>query len=130
MRAVLPWTCGGLLQTPPFRHTIRPYPLRLSSASPAFRVLPGPRIVSAARPLLTIITCPYVHKIAHSPVYVDLALRRREAVTLSGSRTVETDVQGGEQGPGYGGGVEGVQVVEVADCRRRRVADWRLTAHW
>jgi hypothetical protein len=48
-------------------------------------------------------------------VHVQQAPRRREAVGTSGRRTARV-VCGGEQGPGHGGGVERVQVVEEA-CR-------------
>ena len=53
---------------------------------------------------------------AQPPVRVELPPRRREAVPASGGRTLGV-VRGGEQGPGHGGGVEGVQVVEIA-CGR------------
>ncbi len=46
-----------------------------------------------------------------SPVYVELAPRRREAVTTSGNRTGGV-VRDGEQGPVHGSGVEDVQIVE------------------
>jgi hypothetical protein len=53
---------------------------------------------------------------ADAPVHVELAPRRREAVVVSGRRTVGVE-RGRKQGPGPGGGVEGVQVVE-SDCGR------------
>jgi hypothetical protein len=45
-------------------------------------------------------------------VHVEQAPRRREAMARSGRRTAGVG-RGGEPGPGHGGGVEGVQVVET-----------------
>ncbi len=56
-------------------------------------------------------------------VYVELAPRRREAVPASGRRTGGVD-RGGQQGPVHGGGVEGVQVVEVACGWGGRGVEW------
>ncbi len=53
-------------------------------------------------------------------MHVEPTPRRREAVVGSGGRASGV-ARGGEQGPGHGGGVEGVQVVEEERvvCRRR-----------
>ncbi len=49
--------------------------------------------------------------VAIAPEHVQQAPRWREAVAKSGRRAAGV-VRGGEQGPGHGGGVKGVQVVE------------------
>jgi hypothetical protein len=66
---------------------------------------------------------------AVAPVHVELAPRRREAVAESGRRTGGVE-RGREQGPGHGGGVEGVQVVEKACGRGVLLSGWRIDGAW
>ncbi len=58
------------------------------------------------------ITCASITLLAKARMNVKLAPRRREAVSVSGRRAGA--VGGGEQGPGHGGDIEGVEVVEEA----------------
>jgi hypothetical protein len=91
----------------PFSHCLRQLPpCNVETSSRNTTTTPPP-----PRPLL--LTVNGVAIIA--PVHVELAPRRREAVTLSGRRG-RAGRCGGQVRPGHGGGVVDVQVMEVAAC--------------
>jgi hypothetical protein len=93
----------------PLSNNIPPQPHCPQPHSPAHRLShPTPS------PLSTNVT-----RAIQAPMHVEPAPRRREAVAVSGRRAGGV-VRGGEQGPGHGGGVERVQVVESASACKRK----------
>ncbi len=68
----------------------------------------------SAHTIVSVTTLRVIGDMAATPMHVELARQRREAVHVSGRRSKRAARGGREQRPGLGSGVERVQVVEKA----------------